>query len=220
MWNKSLCIEENKALSSVGEEVCVNGKNIRVSLSGEGDETIVLLSEMGTPNPITDFKPLADKLSRNYRVVTLEYAGYGFSDDSSESRTNEAVVEEIYALARFMDATGLTRLSNASGVPFIQEMENSKSYSKEDMKNVIALVNQKAITKAQYSESRLLNDNCKELLDVKYPNDIPVLQILSNDTCESDLAWIKLHEEMIANPEIQKTAYLEGYHHFACHSNQ
>ena len=119
-----------------------------------------------------------------------------------------------------MDATGLTRLSNASGVPFIQEMENSKSYSKEDMKNVIALVNQKAITKAQYSESRLLNDNCKELLDVKYPNEIPVLQILSNDTCESDSAWIKLHEEMIANPEIQKTAYLEGYHHFACHSNQ
>jgi pimeloyl-ACP methyl ester carboxylesterase len=275
VWNKILCIKENKALSKVGDDVFVKGKNIRVSLAGEGDKTIVLLSGMGTPSPIIDFRPLANKLSKKYRVVTLEYTGNGLSDDSSESQTNQDKAEEIrstlkqlkikppyilmphsisgiycleymntypeeveamigidssvpnqmkndpapqiskgiYFLAKFMDVTGLTRLSNRSGVSFIQEMENSKSYSKEDIKNVTALVNQRSITKAQYSENKLLNNNGKALFDVKYPKDIPVLQILSSETCKSDALWIKLHEEMNTNLDIQKIEYLEGPHY-------
>ncbi len=275
VWNKVLCVKENKALIKVGEDVLVNGKNIRVSTAGEGDKTIVLLSGMGTPSPIIDFRPLADKLSKQYRVVTLEYAGNGLSDDSSASQTNQVKVEEIrstltqlkikppyilmphsvsgiycleymntypeeveamigidssvpnqmesdpapqisngvYYLAKFMDITGLTRLSNSSGVSFIQDMENSKSYSNEEIKNVTALVNQRSITKAQYSENKCLNNNGKELFEVKYPKDIPVLQILSSETCKSDSSWVKLHEDMNTNLDIQKIKFLDGSHY-------
>ncbi len=55
---------------------------------------------MGTASPIIDFKPLADKLSGKCKAVTLEYAGYGLSDDSSKERTGSNVVEEIRGTLR------------------------------------------------------------------------------------------------------------------------
>ena len=94
-WNKAMCIKEDRNLSEIGTDVNVNGKNIRVSVEGDGNKTIILLSGMGTPEPIVDFKPLSKKLSENYKVVTIEYSGYGLSDDSSEKRNNEVIVEEI-----------------------------------------------------------------------------------------------------------------------------
>ncbi|WP_050753258.1 alpha/beta hydrolase [Pseudobacteroides cellulosolvens] len=278
-------MKEDKALRQVGTNVNVNGKDIRVSVTGKGKKTIVLLSGMGTTSPIIDFKPLADKLSDHYQVVTLDYAGYGLSDDSSDRRTSQAVVEEIrgtlrkleikppyilmphsvsgiyslqymntypkeieamigidcavpnqakyegdfyvsdglYYLARFMDATGLKRLSCLSGDAYLKDMEASGSYSEEDMRNVSALYNRKSVSKAQLSESRLFQENCKMLYDKKYPDNIPVLFILSRDSCKvfsKELAqkgfnatWEGLHKEVISNPEIQKIVYLEGAHY-------
>ncbi len=95
IWNTVMCLKENKILKQVGTEIEVNGVDIRVSVTGKGDKTIVLLSGLGTPSPIIDFKPLADKLSDSYRVVTLEYTGYGLSEDANVDRSNEAFVEEI-----------------------------------------------------------------------------------------------------------------------------
>lgn len=63
IWNKVSCLNEDKALNKVGTDVNVNGTNIRVSVIGEGDKTIVLLSGLGTTSPIIDFKPIAEKLS-------------------------------------------------------------------------------------------------------------------------------------------------------------
>lgn len=71
-----MSIKEEKALEKVGSNINVDGTNIRVSVSGKEDKTIVLLSGMGTPSPIIDFYPLSNKLSENYKVVTIEYAGF------------------------------------------------------------------------------------------------------------------------------------------------
>jgi pimeloyl-ACP methyl ester carboxylesterase len=285
IWNKVVCIQEDKALSHVGTNVNVNGTNIRVSVTGVGNKTIVLLSGMGTASPIIDFNPLAEKLSKHYKVVTLEYSGYGLSEDSTKERTNETIVEEIrgtlrqlkieppyilfphsisgiyclqymetypkeveamigidssvpnqakyeddfsisnglYYLARFMDVTGLTRLSYLSGNEYLEDMEASGSYSKEDMKNSSALFNRKSISKAQLSENKLFRENSEMLYDVKYPNNIPILFMLSNNSCKvykEQLAkkgfvatWDGLHEEVISNTDIQKIVYLKGEHY-------
>ena len=285
IWNKVVCIKEDKALHKVGTVVKVNGADIRVSVAGEGKKTIVFLSGMGTTSPIIDFKPLADKLSDRYKVVTIEYAGYGLSGDSNEKWTSKYVVDEIrgtlsqlkinppyilvphsasgiycleymntypeeieamigidssvpnqakyeddfyvsdglYYLAKFMDATGLTRLSYLSGDAYLKDMGSCGSYSEEDMKNVSALYNRKSVSKAQLSESRLFKKNCEALYDVKCPDNIPVLFVLSNNTCKVlreelakkgiDATWDGLHKEVISNPQIQKIAYLDGEHY-------
>lgn len=85
----------DKELSEIGQEITIKDHKMRAYEVGEGQKTIVLLSALGTYSPILDFKPLADELGRDYKVVVLEYFGYGLSDDTDEERTAENIVSEI-----------------------------------------------------------------------------------------------------------------------------
>ena len=85
---------ESKLLTPIGKEVTVNGHRMNVSVKGEGSETIVFLSGAGIASPILDFKNLTDSLSKKYKVVVVERAGYGFSEDSDQSRDVMTVLSE------------------------------------------------------------------------------------------------------------------------------
>ena len=85
---------ESKLLTPIGKEVTVNGHRMNVSVKGEGSETIVFLSGAGIASPILDFKNLTDSLSKKYKVVVVERAGYGFSQDSDQSRDVMTVLSE------------------------------------------------------------------------------------------------------------------------------
>lgn len=92
---------ESKLLTPIGKEVTVNGHQMNVYIKGEGSETIVFLSGAGIASPILDFKNLSDSLSKNYKVVVVERAGYGFSEDSDRSRdVMEVLSETRQALAQ------------------------------------------------------------------------------------------------------------------------
>ena len=86
--------KESKLLIPIGKEVTVNGHRMNVSVKGEGSETIVFLSGAGIASPILDFKNLTDSLSKKYKVVVVERAGYGFSEDSDQSRNVMTVLSE------------------------------------------------------------------------------------------------------------------------------
>ena len=93
--------KESKLLTPIGKEVTVNGHRMNVSVKGEGSETIVFLSGAGIASPILDFKNLTDSLSKKYKVVVVERAGYGFSEDSDRSRdVMEVLSETRQALAQ------------------------------------------------------------------------------------------------------------------------
>lgn len=85
---------ESKLLTPIGKQVTVNGHRMNVSVKGEGSETIVFLSGAGIASPILDFKNLTDSLSKKYKVVVVERAGYGFSEDSDQSRDVMTVLSE------------------------------------------------------------------------------------------------------------------------------
>ena len=92
---------ESKLLTPIGKQVTVNGHRMNVSIKGEGSETIVFLSGAGIASPILDFKNLSDPLSKKYKVVVVERAGYGFSQDSDRSRdVMEVLSETRQALAQ------------------------------------------------------------------------------------------------------------------------
>ena len=93
--------KESKLLTPIGKEVTVNGHQMNVYIKGEGSETIVFLSGAGIASPILDFKDLSDSLSKKYKVVVVERAGYGFSEDSDRSRdVMEVLSETRQALAQ------------------------------------------------------------------------------------------------------------------------
>ena len=93
--------KEQASLTPMGKTVLVNGHKINVYVEGDGPETIVFLSGAGIASPILDFKNLTDSLSKKYKVVIVERAGYGYSEDSNQSRdVMEVLSETRQALAQ------------------------------------------------------------------------------------------------------------------------
>lgn len=86
--------KEQASLTPMGKTVLVNGHKINVYVEGDVPETIVVLSGAGIASPILDFKNLLDPLSKKFKVVVVERAGYGFSEDSDQSRDVMMVLSE------------------------------------------------------------------------------------------------------------------------------
>ena len=85
---------EQKKFPAIGQLVEVDGKNIHVYTKGEGDNTIVLLTGLGTAAPTLDFEPLINEMAKKNKVVVVEPFGYGWSDITNKERTVENIVEE------------------------------------------------------------------------------------------------------------------------------
>ena len=98
--------KESKLFMPIGKKVVVNGHQMNVYIKGEGSETIVFLSGAGIASPILDFKNLTDSLSKNYKIVVVERAGYGYSDDSNQSRDVMEVLSETRQALSQANVTG------------------------------------------------------------------------------------------------------------------
>lgn len=283
IYNTILTVNDNKLLADVGQNVTVEGKNMRIDIQGAGEHTIVLLPGLGTYSPIEDFKPLASRLAESNQVVTVEYFGYGLSDDTQEARTNETIVSEIrealsqagikppyvlaahsisgiYALdyikdypdeveafigidpsvpnqvdyesgmqvaewlyypSRALDITGLTRMQLKDD-GMLKAMTDS-GYSAEELKIIKAVKARRAASRALIHENNSIPENLGSLKDMKYPENLPVLTFLADDTIQKsdemfaekgfDITWEKLHTDLITNDQLQQIEILTGEHY-------
>ena len=92
--HRNLIAEEKEKYPAPGEMVEVAGTNLHVYAEGQGDQTLVFMSGLGTSSPYYDFKVLFEKLSDDYRIVVVERAGYGWSEISSADRNLKTVLKE------------------------------------------------------------------------------------------------------------------------------
>ncbi len=82
-----------KKLVPVYEE---EDKMMNVYSIGEGPKTIVVLPGFGSQSPIIQYKTIAEGLKEQYKVVIVEYFGYGYSMSmKAHPRTNENIAAEI-----------------------------------------------------------------------------------------------------------------------------
>ena len=98
LWN-FICkkAEQPKIENAYGKAVEVNGNSMVVDIKGEDNETtIILLPGWGSASPIMEFLPLAEILSEDFRVITIEPFGYGLSDRVGTEREIGMVVEELH----------------------------------------------------------------------------------------------------------------------------
>ena len=98
--------KEQASLTPVGQQVLVNGHQMNVYVQGEGPETIVVISGAGIASPILDFKEVSESLSKQYKVVIVERAGYGYSYDSNHSRDVMEVLSETRQALSQANITG------------------------------------------------------------------------------------------------------------------
>ena len=102
-----ISLEKEKAsLTPMGKQVLVNGHQMNVYVEGDGPETIVVLSGAGIASPILDFNEVSESLSKQYKVVIVERAGYGYSDDSNHSRDVMEVLSETRQALSQANITG------------------------------------------------------------------------------------------------------------------
>lgn len=231
------------ATDDTTKAVKVNDKTMHVCVKGSGEKTIVMLSGWGTENPIDDFKPLANKLSDEYKVVILEYFGYGTSDITENARTNENIVNEIRTALNELDIkppyilmphsmSGLYSLYYVDKYPDevegiigidmslpqkqLERWQNGsfKKLSSEELDGAnVSIVNQ----------WNSFYENSKELENIKYSEKLPVLVFLATEQVDSvndmiksgnmKTSWEDINRNMITNPDIQSIKILDGTHY-------
>jgi pimeloyl-ACP methyl ester carboxylesterase len=118
IFNKVMTKYEQKEYRALGELVEVDGKNMHVYSKGDGKNTIVLLSGLGTAAPALDFEPLINELSKNNKVVVVEPFGYGWSDLTNKERTVENIIGEIRVALKKSNISGpyILMPHSASGI--------------------------------------------------------------------------------------------------------
>ncbi|WP_026852005.1 alpha/beta fold hydrolase [Glaciibacter superstes] len=87
---------EKANVDPYGEGVSIDGGKVNVSVTGDGEQTVVLLSGYGTASPVLDFAPLIDELDDTYTVFVIERFGYGYGDLDVTQRTVENVSTELH----------------------------------------------------------------------------------------------------------------------------
>ncbi len=92
-------------------------------------------------------------------------------------------------------------------------MNQNNYYTKEQLKIKKMATAWNSVNVSVINEFNMVNANTKELYDVKYPYDLPVLSFLVEDIEGNDPEWLPLHKELISNTEIQKIETLSGTHY-------
>ena len=198
-------------------QIPIENKTMRAYIKGSGDHTVVLLSGWATEDPINDFNPLVEKLSDEYRVVVLEYFGYGCSSQTSVERSNKAIVEEIRAaLARLEikppyilmphGMSGLYSLyythhypEEVEGIIGIdmdlpqKQLERWPTNKDFDEKAKITAPSNE-LNETMVNQWNKFRENSEELRDTKYSSTLPVLTFLATEQIEEVNNMIKKGE--------------------------
>lgn len=222
----------------------VEGKTMKAHVKGSGDKTIVMLSGWGTDSPIDDFFPLYDKLSKDYKVVVLEYFGYFGSDISSDERTNATMVQEIRTALYKLNInppyilmphsmSGLYSLYYANnypsevlgiiGIDMSLPQKQLERWTEETFGETKISQESSNLNVSTINQWNSFYDNSKELKDLKYPLNLPVLAFLATEQIKAvdemikygtmQTSWIQMNDNMITNTDIQTKKILEGEHY-------
>ena len=227
--------------------VLVDKKVIRAYIDGlKHDKTIVMLSGWGTENPIDDFMSLANKLASDYKVVILEYFGYGRSSIVSKDRSNKIMVEEIRASLSALNIkppyiimphsmSGLYSLYYANNYPEevsavvgIDASVPQKQLERWTKTSFKEITEESGYNICMVNQWNKFYDNSEELKALKYPAGIPTLLFLATEQIKSvdemiklgqmKTPWIDINLNILTNRDTQKIEVIDG-EHYLHHSN-
>ena len=96
IFNKIMLFKEKSLIRNqkFGQLIEVDGHNMSISVSGEGERTLVFMAGAGASAPIIDYTPFAERFNDDHKCVIIEKFGYGFSDDYDGARDVETRVRQ------------------------------------------------------------------------------------------------------------------------------
>ena len=197
---------------------------MNVYVQGEGSETIVFLSGAGIASPILDFKNLTDSLSKKYKVVVVERAGYGYSEDSNQSRDVMEVLSETRQALSQANVTGpFIILSHSmaywsSKIGLLRYFPESfyiknPTLTETERQQYKLLAYKQLMSQAMLHESRLAKKNAKKVPSSINPK-IPALLLVSNGegTSFSQSEWQRYAERFASDQSNVQVVYMDAPH--------
>jgi hypothetical protein len=153
--HKYLSAKEYNMLKDAGyvNSVSVGNYNLNVSIYGNEEEshTIVGISGMGCNDFAVTVKPFMERFTDKNKIVVIDRAGYGMSDDTKIPQTVEQIVSDVK----------LWLSPTSTDYP-----EYMKAFDEHS-----------ASTFAQNSESECSAENMRKTSEILKSNDIPKLYI-------------------------------------------
>ena len=280
LWNQICKLRDSKLLvNAYGQILEVDGRKMVVDIQGtENETTIILLPGSASASPVLEFLPLAEALSKYYRVVTIEPFGYGLSDTTDASRDMDTVVNELHQCVSTLGCdryylmahslSGLYSLYWANTYPeevlgfigidcsvpgqneenpypisitainkisaYLQKTQNvlgisralsigdpkriifadfSYDYSEEQLKVYRILALDRSYNTTVLNEQDCFDAHLETVAEMKFPENLPVLQFVASSNCEVMAAWEQLHIDVIAESEFSKVIRVEGGHY-------
>lgn len=255
---------------------------------GEGSKTVVILSAFGSQSPIIQYKTLLEGLKNDYKVVIVEYFGYGFSMSIKEPRTNENFASEVKRMLELREIYGpyvlvahensnmyamkfqkmypdlvqgivsidglypaeieddyrakqiksnisninITSIFELTGFERIASYVSPKTFYIDKMKEMTDIYNSEDISvyrnrigsqylsRTMVREINKLEDNMNEMKNYKYPEYLPVLEILASESVKlysydkengnSSVDLYDLANGVITNSALQRVQEIEG----------
>lgn len=188
----------------------VKDKMMNVYVTGQGEETILMLSGFAVSSPTMEYKAIAEELGKNYRVVIVEYFGYGFSLSIKDDRTNENIISEVRDALSSAGISGPFIL-----MPFDISNIYAMYYAKQYPNEVTAIVSidgmyptqiEKSNFKDEYLPNYISNVNFYSIIGLTgvfrwetylEPNKFNIDKIKQNDAYGED--EVKLYRQLLAN---------------------
>ena len=134
-------------------------------------------------------------------------------DESTPNQTKINKYENMSTSLALLNTLGIIR-DITFLLPNVDDgMNENNFYSAEQVKLKKMATAWNSVNTSVINEMNMVNSNTKELYDMKYPNDLPVLSFLAKDTVDTDNEWLSLHEEVISNSTIQRIETLSGGHY-------
>ena len=106
--------------------------------------------------------------------------------------------------------TGVYRL--ITELSFDKTLEQIPTISGSDRKKSLAMFCTQILSDTQLREIYMLGDNAKACYDETFPESVPVLYLLSKNTCDEMPGWESIHSDLITNPD-SKIVILDGGHY-------
>lgn len=259
---------ERSSIRPYGETVSLEHGDVNVSVTGDGEQTVVLLSGYGTATPALDFAPLVEELQARYTVVVVERFGYGYSDLGVTERTVENISNElhdvlaeldvhqpiliahslagIYSLDyvnRFpgevsavvtidssvpedfavpADRSFLERVLATSGVvrwvitldrAIAEPAAPAGVYSEEQIEQIRLMNIWNYANPALIDENNRTAENFREVAELSYPGDLPVLAFVSQQLVDANARWLPAHEQQLEHSNRSELVVLDGDHY-------
>lgn len=113
--------------------------------------------------------------------------------------------------SRIPSLTGLVRLADTIAPSLAEPAGDAYTASERERLRLMSSWN--FANPAFFDEVTQMDTNARKLQGLSYPDDIPVLDFLAQDSIDSDAGWVDAHERQLHNVRNHKIVVLKGGHY-------